>query len=59
MSDSAKFWFNTKTNQVEYGLKSLSMDRLGPFETESEAVRALEIVAARAKEIREQELLED
>jgi hypothetical protein len=59
MSDSAKFWFNTKTNQVEYGLKSLSMDRLGPFETESEAGRALEIVAARAKEIREQELLED
>ena len=59
MSDSAKFWFNTKTNRVEYGLKSLSIYRVGPFETEDEASRALEIIAARAKEIREQELLED
>jgi hypothetical protein len=59
MSDSEKYWFNTKTNQVEFGLKSFAIYRLGPFETEEEASRAIEIVAGRAKEIREQEQLED
>jgi hypothetical protein len=59
MSDSEKFWFNTKTNQVEFGLKSSSIYRIGPFATEEEASRAIEIVSRRAKEIREQELLED
>ena len=54
-----KFWFNTKTGEVEYGLKSLSSDRLGPFETAAEAARALEIVAERARRIAEEELLED
>jgi hypothetical protein len=59
MSDSEKYWFNTKTNQVEFGLQSFSIYRLGPFATEEEASRAIEIVAGRAKEIREQEQLED
>jgi hypothetical protein len=59
MSDSPKFWYNTKTNKVEQGLKSLSLDRLGPFDSESEALRALEIIANRAKTIQEEDLLED
>jgi hypothetical protein len=59
MSDSEKFWFNTKTNQVEFGRQSLSLDRLGPFESAEEAAMALEIIADRARAIREQDLLED
>ena len=42
------FWFNTVTKQVERGLKSSSLDRIGPFETEEEAKRAEEIVRARS-----------
>lgn len=59
MTDSKHYWFNTKTHQVEFGLKSLSLERLGPFETEAEAKRALEIIQERARAIREQDLLED
>lgn len=59
MTDSEKFWFNTKTNQVEFGRQSLSLDRLGPFDSEEEAGRALEIIANRAKALREQDLLDD
>lgn len=59
MTDSEKFWFNTKTNQVEFGRQSLSIDRLGPFDSEEEAERALEIIANRAKALREQDLLDD
>ena len=59
MTDSRHYWFNTKTNQVEFGFNSLSLERLGPFETEAEAKRALEIIQERARAIREQDLLED
>lgn len=59
MSDSEKFWYNTMTNQVEFGRKSLSLDRLGPFDSAEEAARALEIIADRARALREQDLLED
>lgn len=53
------YWFNTKTSQVEQGHQSLAIYRIGPFETREEAARALEIVAARAKAMREQEESED
>jgi hypothetical protein len=43
------FWFNRKTGLVEVGAQSLSIDRLGPFETRAEAERALEILAERAR----------
>ena len=59
MSEAAKFWFNTKTREVEFGLKSSSLDRIGPFETEQEATRAEEIVRLRAQAWLEQERLED
>jgi hypothetical protein len=45
------FWFNVTTGQVEQGPQSLALNRLGPFDTEAEALRAEEIVAARAREI--------
>lgn len=49
MSDTPKYWFNLRTKQVELGLKSSSVDRLGPFETAAEASNAEAIVKARAE----------
>ena len=43
-----QFWFNAKTLQVEQGLKTAAVYRIGPFETRQEAERALEIVSQRA-----------
>jgi len=59
MAKPEKYWFNTRTREVEYGLKSLSLDRLGPFESEEDAMRAEQIIADRAKKILEEDLEED
>ena len=59
MSEGAKYWFNTKTKQVEFGLKSSSLDRIGPFETDKEAANAEEIVRSRAKHWLEEEKPDD
>jgi flavodoxin len=59
MSDKPQYWFNTKTKQVEKGLKSSSLDRIGPFETEGEAKKAEEIVRARSEAWLKQEQEED
>lgn len=59
MSEAGKYWFNTKTKLVEFGLKSSSLDRIGPFETEQEAAQAEEIVRSRAEKWLEDEKLED
>ncbi len=53
------YWYNTRTGQVEEGPQSLSIDRLGPFETREEAERAPEIVEERARRIREEDELDD
>lgn len=50
-----RFWFNTKTREVEKGPKSLGLDRIGPFDSYAEALRAEEIVQKRAEKIREEE----
>lgn len=50
-----EYWFNTKTNEVEIGKQSLSMDRLGPFDTFEEAEKALEIISARAAKLRKED----
>jgi len=59
VSDTAKYWFNLRTKQVELGLKSSSVDRIGPFDTEAEAANAEAIVKARAESWRQQENEED
>lgn len=59
MSDAPKYWFNIRTKQVEHGLKSSSEDRIGPFETASEASNAEAIVRARSQAWTEQEKEED
>ena len=50
-----EYWFNTKTNEVEIGKQSLSLDRLGPFASFEEASNALEIIARRAKALRNED----
>lgn len=59
MSDAAKYWFNLKTKQVELGLMSSSEDRIGPFDTESEAANAEAVVKARAEAWRAEDREED
>jgi hypothetical protein len=59
MSEEVQYWFNTKTNQVEVGPQSISLDRVGPFASVAEASRALELIAERARKIREDEERED
>lgn len=44
-----KYWFNSKTGEVEFGMISPSLDRIGPFDTEAEAQRAPEVVEERAR----------
>lgn len=59
MSDKPKYWFNLKTKQVEMGLKSSSLDRIGPFETEAEARNAEELIKLRSEDWTKQEQEED
>lgn len=59
MSDAPKYWFNTKTKQVEVGLKSSSENRIGPFDSATEAANAEAIVKARSQAWAEQEREED
>ena len=44
------WWFNTKSGEVEQGLISKSIDRIGPFDTREEALRALDTVRQRSAE---------
>jgi hypothetical protein len=44
-----EFWFNLKTNSVEFGKLSAAPFRVGPFETEEEAKRALVTLASRSR----------
>jgi hypothetical protein len=50
-----EYWFNTKTQEVEIGKQSLSLDRLGPFATKQEAKNAEEIIARRAAALRKED----
>jgi hypothetical protein len=54
-----RYWFNTKTKSVEEGPKSLGLDRIGPFSTYQEAMRAEQIVKDRARAIAEEDDRED
>lgn len=50
-----QYWFNTKTKKVETGAQSLAIYRLGPFKTYEEASKAEELLAQRARDIREED----
>ncbi|SCX10991.1 hypothetical protein [Candidatus Aquiluna sp. UB-MaderosW2red] len=55
MSDKPEFWFNTKTQTVESGPQSLSLYRVGPFETYESALSAPAIIESRARAIRDED----
>jgi hypothetical protein len=59
LEPSREFWFNLKTKEVESGPQSLSMDRVGPFASFEEAAKAPQIIADRARRIREEADRED
>ncbi|CAB4628000.1 unannotated protein [freshwater metagenome] len=59
MSDKPQYWFNIRTKQVELGLKSSSLDRVGPFDSEQEAQNAEEIIKARSQDWKQQEIDDD
>ena len=43
------WWFNTKTGKAEFGRKSNSLNRLGPFASDSDALNALKLLAERSR----------
>lgn len=51
----SEWWYNTRTGEVEEGMKSPAIDRAGPFETKEEAARAPEIIAERSRRWAEEE----
>ena len=59
MSEQPKYWFNLKTREVEVGLRSSSLNRIGPFDTEAEARNAEELVKSRSEAWAKQESDED
>lgn len=50
-----RYWFNTRTREVEEGPKSLGLDRIGPFDSYEQALGAEEIVREKAQKIRDEE----
>lgn len=57
--DEKIYWYNQKTGQVEVGPQSLSIDRIGPFTSESEARNAPQIIAERARRLREEDRMRE
>lgn len=47
--DSEKYWYNLNTGEVEFGFRSPSPNRAGPFDTAEEAGRAPEIIRERSR----------
>ncbi|MBT2486071.1 MULTISPECIES: SPOR domain-containing protein [unclassified Microbacterium] len=59
MSDGDhKYWYNLETGQVEFGMISPSVDRVGPFDTQAEAARAPEVLKERSRAWAEEEAAE-
>lgn len=57
--EKVEYWFNTKSKMVEVGKQSLSMDRLGPFDSFEEAAQAEKLVSERARKLREEDAKDD
>lgn len=59
MSDGDhKYWYNSETGEVEFGMISPSIDRIGPFDSEAEARRAPEVLKERSRAWAEEEAVE-
>ena len=57
--DNAQWWFNTRSGEVEFGLLTASVYRIGPFASREEALGALDTVRRRAEEWAATEASED
>ena len=55
MDDKPQFWLNLKTNQVESGPQSLSVDRIGPFGSAAEAAKGKEMLLEKARRLRDED----
>jgi len=54
-----KYWYNLSSGQVEFGMISPSVDRVGPFDSEAEAARAPELLKERSRAWADEEAAED
>lgn len=54
-----QWWYNLRTDEVEEGMVSQSVDRAGPFASRDEAARAPEIIAERSRKWAAEEAAED
>lgn len=54
-----KYWFNSRTGQVEHGMLSSSIDRIGPFDTADEAAKAPQVLRERAKAWADEDAADD
>ena len=43
------YWYNMKTQEVEFGFESPSVDRVGPFDSREAAEHALETLRANSE----------
>ncbi|MGX1791879.1 SPOR domain-containing protein [Microbacterium sp. NPDC055312] len=60
MSDGdEKYWYNLSTGEVEFGMQSASVDRVGPFDTRAEAARAPETLRERSRAWAEEDAADD
>jgi len=54
-----QWWYNTKSGEVEFGLLTASVYRIGPFDSREEALGALDRVRRRAETWAEMDASED
>jgi hypothetical protein len=54
-----KYWYNLSTGEVEFGMLSASVDRVGPFDTADEAAHAPEKLRERSRAWAEDDAAED
>lgn len=60
MSDGdEKYWYNLSTGEVEFGMLSAAVDRVGPFDTEADAARAPETLKERSRAWGEEDAADD
>lgn len=58
-SGERKYWYNTDSGQVEHGLVSPSVDRVGPFDTAEEAANAMQTLRERSEAWAAEEAVDD
>lgn len=54
-----KYWYNLSTGEVEFGMLSAAVDRVGPFDTAEDAAQAPATLKERSRAWAEEEARED